>query len=419
MLPSLLWWARCLGAPLLLLASSALAVYALTALGRLVAHLAHMRAATRDIPGPRVEHIVRLIRARRSPRLISDLFHDVAREFTTIFKFWTGPTLNVILLRADDIECVMTDKRVTRKSKAYDFLGSLMGEGLLHLSGEPWRRRRRIVEPCFRPEVLRGFPAVFHDRALVLVEHLRPAALSGEVVDVGPLLGQAVTDMVCHTVMAADVDTRAMEQEGLSRALGNGFAIILYRVFNPWFMSDSLFRLSAFYKYYKQYMNLFDDFTMRLLAAKRRERQRLPAHTLTDKPTLGVPRRRSAFLDVMLDTTEAAPLSDAELMDEAKTLITAATGGSTDAVGFVLLCIALRQDVQDRIVQELSDVFGEDVHRVATVDDLRHLDYLERVIKETLRMFPSIPQFGRSISQDMTLPSGYTVRTGRQLWSSP
>ncbi|KAJ1528525.1 hypothetical protein ONE63_006931 [Megalurothrips usitatus] len=396
-----------------MLAAVLTAARVLVVLARAAARLGHMWALARHIPGPRLEHLLRLWRARRSPSRVSDLFHDVAQEQHErgIFKFWSGPVLFVILMRADDMECVLTDKRVTEKSIVYDFLGTLMGEGLLHLSGERWRRRRRIVAPFFSPDVLRRFPAVFRERADVLADLLDERARDGRAFDVMPYVGQAVTDMVCHTVMATDMDTRALEDEGIARAMNNAFAIILYRTFNPWFLSDTLFKLSAFYAYFKRSMDLFDAFTLHLLGVKRKERE---AAQSGGKRTAA--RTKPTFLDVMLDTSEGAALSDAELLEETKTLITAATGGSTDALCFVLLCISLRQDVQDKIVQELSDVFGDDPDRVATMDDLRHLEYLERVIKETMRMFPSIPQYGRSISHDMELPSGYTLPAGAQVF---
>lgn len=331
-------------------------VAATRALGFL-ARLARMRALTRDIPGPRLEHVLRLWRARRSKAAVSDLFHDVAREHREcgVFKFWSGPMLIVLLLRADDMEFLLTHKRITEKSSLYRFMGSLMGDGLLHLSGERWRRRRRIVAPYFSPEVLRGFPEVFDARGRVLVSLLGRAGPGGAI-DVRPPVGQAVTDMVCHTVMATDMDTRALEGDargGVSRAMNNGLAIIVYRVFNPWFLNDALFRLSAFYAHFKRAMDLFDAFTLQLLSVKRRERQRQrPAEAATPpEGPAAAARKKPTFLDVMLDSTEGAALSDAELVDEAKTLITAATGGSTDALCFVLLCLSLRQDVQDRVFQ--------------------------------------------------------------------
>ena len=61
--------------------------------------------------------------------------------------------------------------------------------------------------------------------------------------------------------------------------------------------------------------------------------------------------------------------------------------------------IGSHPDVQKKIQSELEDIFG-DSDRFVTNDDLGNLKYLECVIKESLRLFPSVPFHGRIITED-------------------
>jgi len=54
---------------------------------------------------------------------------------------------------------------------------------------------------------------------------------------------------------------------------------------------------------------------------------------------------------------------------------------------------------QDKVYEELDNIFhGSD--RFTTMQDLYEMKYLERVIKESLRLYPSVPFIGRILKED-------------------
>lgn len=59
-------------------------------------------------------------------------------------------------------------------------------------------------------------------------------------------------------------------------------------------------------------------------------------------------------------------------------------------VSYALLFLAIHQDVQEKALHELIEVFGTEKIEI-DYDRLKKCVYLEMIIKETLRLCPSVP----------------------------
>lgn len=62
----------------------------------------------------------------------------------------------------------------------------------------------------------------------------------------------------------------------------------------------------------------------------------------------------------------------------------------------------MHPEIQEKVYEELDCIFdGSD--RPVSCDDLPRMKYLERVIRETLRLFPIGPLIVRAITEDIVL----------------
>jgi cytochrome P450 len=57
---------------------------------------------------------------------------------------------------------------------------------------------------------------------------------------------------------------------------------------------------------------------------------------------------------------------------------------------------------QEKAYEELEGIF-EGSERAPTVKDLNEMKYLERVIKESLRLYPSVPGISRHLKEDIEI----------------
>lgn len=86
-------------------------------------------------------------------------------------------------------------------------------------------------------------------------------------------------------------------------------------------------------------------------------------------------------------------------------------------MAFSLFELARHPDIQELVVQELNEVFGND-DRIPSLSDLRRLKYLEQCIKETLRLYPSVPVMSRTLTEDAKLGTAACICSGFSIHQS-
>lgn len=69
---------------------------------------------------------------------------------------------------------------------------------------------------------------------------------------------------------------------------------------------------------------------------------------------------------------------------------------------------------QDKVYQELIETVGF-IDRLPTYQELQHLPYMKMCIKESLRLYPSVPLISRVSSEEIITPSGYKIPEGSQI----
>ncbi|KAG5670296.1 hypothetical protein PVAND_000572 [Polypedilum vanderplanki] len=73
---------------------------------------------------------------------------------------------------------------------------------------------------------------------------------------------------------------------------------------------------------------------------------------------------------------------------------------TSSAIAFTLLNLAKHQEIQKKVYNECFEIFGNDLSQQPTMQDLNKMNYLDKVIKENLRLYPSVPNFGRKFNDD-------------------
>ena len=104
-------------------------------------------------------------------------------------------------------------------------------------------------------------------------------------------------------------------------------------------------------------------------------------------------------------------MSPRQLRDEVLTIFAAGHETTANAMSWTFYLLARHPEVEGQLQAELDEALDA---RPPELSDLASLRYTEAVVKESMRMYPPVPTFGREAAEDQEL-GGYELRKGTQV----
>lgn len=178
--------------------------------------------------------------------------------------------------------------------------------------------------------------------------------------------------------------------------------MITYRFARPWLLIDWIYRLTTAGKSEAQQQKDLFEFCFRKMKEKRELLQKKDSCVANGESNAATTRKIS-LLEYMVEMNKRNPhFVEHDVIEECCTFMLAGMESVSTSTTLTLFLLASNPKWQERCIAELDEIFGDD-SRLPTMQDLKEMKCLEMCIKESLRLYPSIPLFARILGEDVRI----------------
>jgi cytochrome P450 len=265
----------------------------------------------------------------------------------------------------------MTHDQNFTKSRGLERTKRVLGEGLLTSEGAVHLRQRRLIQPAFHRERIEKYARVM----VAFAERAHHPWQDGAVLDMSREMARLTLSIAGKTLFDTDVESQA-------RAIGDALTGVL----------------ESFWTLMLPFSNVIERLPLPHLRRSRAARARLDAiiyGIIRERRAEGA-RDRGDLLSMLLmaadDESGGSRMTDVQVRDEAMTILLAGHETTANALMWTWYLLSQSPDAERALHEEIDGVLNG---RLPTIADLDRLPGVQRVVTESMRLYPPAWIIGR------------------------
>lgn len=348
-----------------------------------------------------------------SDRPAGDLFLDLIKKY---------PEHEILNLTAFDYQVLITKPRMLADllvHRAYDFikppkisgfLRHVLGDGLIMVEGDEHKFLRKNSMPAFSFRHIKDLYPMMWSKSVGMCDALQQALVSGEgkgtgIIDLSNWTSRVTLDIIGVAGMGREFNTLKNAEDPIlgiyEQLLEPAPAKLAYA------MSSIVFGL-PFVRILPWKMNSLFKYLTTTLA-------QLCMPMLKEKKD-AINNAKDDHFDILSLLIKSGNFSDPQLRDQLLTFLAAGHETTSSALSWACYLLAKYPKLQHALREEIRHALPEDmdIKSVDLASTLEPLPYLNGVMNETLRLYPTVPLTMRQAIRDTNLagqaiPKGVTV----------
>lgn len=341
------------------------------------------------IPGPRGKPFIGMI-----PEMMGDMlgmFMDMTREYGGVVQFKLFGKPYLLVTNPDYVKHILQDNyRNYIRGRSVETGRVLLGDGLPLTDGDFWLRERRLMQPAFHRQRLFGLVEKMTEAIAARLDGWKTV----NEVEIESEMSQLTLTIIIQAMFSARASGRIQD---LAEAFKTASKFMLWRSQQMW--APPLWIPVPKNAAYNKALKTLNDIVYPLIEEARKN----PANDLLD------------MLLEARDEQTGEGMTDRQVRDEVVTIFFAGHETSAASMTWMFYLLSQHSDVEMKLRKEITEVLGS---RTPTFADLPKLTYTQKVIQETLRLYPAAYLFAREAVGDQIL-DGYKIPAGTMIFITP
>jgi len=352
-----------------------------------------------------------------------ETFLKYRQTYGGVFKYWYYSDPVVVVSDPALVKAVLNTQSDAFDKERDPVIIDVIGNGLLLTNGSFWRRQRKIMSPTFGSTYIKRMVPCFVEVTSALVDTWE-ALPDGAVINMHQYMTKLTLEVIGKAGFGYEFNALKDSKGELPRAVTCILHETESRIFQvlPWWKLPFLPSTRKFRQAKAVLMREIEGMVRRRREkAKKKSERKTTSEEKEGKEAkmgggggaedqqeaeegedLGNAKDLLGRLLAAEDPDTGETLSDAQLADELITFLIAGHETTAASLAFTFYLLSQHKDVEKRLLDEIHSIMGN--RPQPTYEDLQKFKYLPLIMKESMRLYPSVAmQTTRITNKDVAL----------------